>query len=60
VQSGRDGGNRGTTHACKLEDLSGQILEHSGNIDSSLGANTHLVLGICLEETLDMTVGKLD
>jgi hypothetical protein len=47
------------THACELEDLSGQVLKNSGDIDSSLGSNTHLVLGVLLEETLDTTAGEL-
>jgi hypothetical protein len=32
----------------------------SGNVHSSLGANTHLVLGVCLEETLNTTAGELE
>jgi hypothetical protein len=42
-----------------VSDLSGQILEHSGKVNGSLGANTHLVLGICLEETLNPAAGEL-
>ena len=53
-------GDKGMTHACELEDLGGQVLENSGNVDGSLGANTHLVLGVCLEETLDTTAGELE
>lgn len=48
------------THACELEDLGGQVFENGGDIDGSLGANTHLVLGVCLEETLDTTAGELE
>lgn len=48
------------THACELENLSSEILEDGGNVDGSLGANTHLVLGVCLEETLDTTAGELE
>lgn len=47
------------THACELENLSSEILEDGGNVDGGLGANTHLVLGVCLEETLDTTAGEL-
>jgi hypothetical protein len=47
------------THACELEDLSGQVLENGGDIDGSLGTNAHLVLGVLLEETLDTTAGEL-
>lgn len=75
AQSGREGGKLGSirlalqrkgcgdggmTHACKLEDFGSQVLENCGNIDSGLGANTHLVLGIGLEETLDTTAGELE
>lgn len=45
--------------ACELEDFGSQVLENSSNVDSSLGADTHLVLGVCLEETLDTTAGEL-
>lgn len=51
---------RGVTHTCELENFGGQILEDSGNIDCGLGANTHLVLRVCLEETLDTTAGELE
>jgi hypothetical protein len=48
------------TDACKLEDLSGQILEHSGHVNGGLGANTRLFLSACLEESLDTTAGELE
>lgn len=48
------------TYACELEDFGSQVLENSGNVDSSLGADTHLVLGVCLEETLDTTTRELE
>lgn len=48
------------THACELEDLGSQVLENGGDIDGSLGADTHLVLGVGLEETLDTTTGELE
>lgn len=48
------------TYACELEDFGSQILENGGNVDSSLGADTHLVLGVCLEETLDTATGELE
>lgn len=56
----REGGDSGMTHACELEDFGSQVLEDSGNVDGSLGANTHLVLGVRLEETLDTTAGELE
>lgn len=48
------------THSCELEDFSGQVFEDSGNIDGSLGSNTHLILGVVLQETLDTTAGELE
>lgn len=48
------------THACELENLSSEIFEDGGNVDGGLGANTHLVLGVGLEETLDTTAGELE
>lgn len=56
----RHGGDKGVTHACELENLSSEIFEDGGNVDGGLGANTHLVLGVCLEETLDTTAGELE
>ena len=41
------------TYACKLKDFGSQILEDGGDIDSCLGTNTHLVLCVLLQETLD-------
>lgn len=48
------------TYACQLEDFGSQILEDSGHIHGGLGADTHLVLGVGLEETLDTTAGELE
>ena len=47
------------TYSCKLEDLGGQIFEYSCDIDGSLGADAHLVLGVLLEEALDTTAREL-
>jgi hypothetical protein len=47
------------THSCKFEDFSGEIFEDGRNINSCLGSNSHLVLGVVLQETLDTTAGKL-
>lgn len=47
------------TYACKLKNFSSQILEHSGDVDGSFGADAHLVLGVRLEKPLDTTAGKL-
>jgi hypothetical protein len=48
------------SHPCELENLGGQVLKNSGNIDGSLGANAHLVLCVCLQETLDTAAGELE
>jgi len=45
--------------SCKLKNFGSQVFEDSSNIDSSLGSNSHLVLGVVLQETLDTTAGKL-
>lgn len=47
------------THACELEDFGSQVLENGGNVNGSLGADAHLVLGVGLEETLDTTTWEL-
>lgn len=47
------------THSCQLENFSGKILQNGGDIDGGLGTNTHLVLGILLQETLDTTAREL-
>lgn len=47
------------TYASELENLSSQILEDGGDIDGSLGADAHLVLGVVLEEPLDTAAGEL-
>jgi len=46
--------------SCELEDFSGQVFEDGGNINCSLGSNTHLILGVVLQETLDTTAGELE
>jgi glucose-6-phosphate dehydrogenase assembly protein OpcA len=48
------------THSCQLEDFRRQVFEHSGDIDSRLSTNTHLVLRVVLQETLDTTAGELN
>ena len=49
----------GDTYACELEHLGGEILQNCGDIDGCLGADTHLVLGVLLQETLDTAAGEL-
>lgn len=47
------------THSCKLEHFSGQVFENSCDIDGCLGADSHFVLGVVLQETLDTSTGEL-
>lgn len=47
------------TYASEFEDFGSQILEHGGNVDCCLSSNTHLVLRVGLEETLDTAAGEL-
>ena len=56
---GEEGNEDRVTHSCQLEDLGGQVFEHGCDIDGSLGADAHLVLGVLLEETLDTTAREL-
>lgn len=51
------GGTR--TYSCKFEDLGSKVFENSSNVNGSLGANTHLVLGVLLEKALDTATGEL-
>lgn len=48
------------TYASELKHFGSQVLENGSNVDSCLGADTHLVLGIRLEETLDTATGELE
>jgi hypothetical protein len=48
------------THTCELENFSGEVFKNCGNVDGSLGAHAHLVLGVVLQETLDTTAGELE
>lgn len=52
-------GTNGYTYACELQHFGSEILENSRNVDCSLGADAHLVLGVVLQETLDTTTGEL-
>ena len=47
------------THSCKLKNFGCQVFEHGCDIDGSLGADAHLVLGVLLEEALDTTAREL-
>jgi hypothetical protein len=67
-RNGKDGSWKGwvvevegkdSTYACQLQHLSRQVLQHSGNINRSLCADAHLVLGVVLEETLDTSAWEL-
>jgi len=44
----------------KLEDFGGEIFQNSSDVDGSLGAYAHLVLGVVLEETLYTTARELE
>jgi hypothetical protein len=48
------------THSCQLENFSGEVFEDSCDVYGGLSSNTHLVLGVVLQETLDTTAGELD
>jgi len=50
---------RTETYSCKLEDFGSEVLQHSGHIHGRLGADTHLVLCVLLQETLDTAAGEL-
>ena len=58
-RDGMHGKDSRVTHSCKFENLGGQVFKHGCNIDGSLGADAHLVLGVLLEEALDTTTGEL-
>ena len=45
--------------AGKLEDFGGEVFEDGRHVYGGLGADTHLVLGLRLEETLDTAAWKL-
>ena len=43
----------------KLEDFSSEVFEDCCDIDGGLGTDSHLVLGLRLQETLDTTTWEL-
>jgi len=45
--------------SCKLQNFSGKVFKNGCDIDGGLGSNTHLVLGVVLQETLNTTAGEL-
>ena len=45
--------------ACELQDLSGQVLENSGRIDSRCGSNTTVRAHSALQESVDSTHREL-
>lgn len=49
----------GMTHSCELKDFSSQVFEDGSNVDSSLGSNSHFVLGVVLQKTLDTSAREL-
>ncbi len=48
------------TYPCKLENFRSEIFEDSGNVDSCLSFNTHPLVSVVLQETLDATTGELE
>lgn len=48
------------TYACQLQNLRSKVFQDCSDIDGRLGADTHLVLGVGLEETLDTTARELE
>ena len=48
------------THSCELENFSGEVFKDGCNIDGSLRSNSHLILGVVFQETLDTTAGELE
>lgn len=47
------------THSCKFENFGGEIFENSGNVNGGLRSNSHLILRVVLQETLNTTAGEL-
>lgn len=48
------------TYTCQLEHFSSQVLEDCSDVNSSFGADAHLVLSVGLEETLDTAARELE
>lgn len=47
------------TYSCKFENFSCEVLEDSSDVDGSFRTDTHLVLSVVLQETLDTTTREL-
>jgi hypothetical protein len=47
------------THSCEFENFSSKVLKNGSNVTSCLGSDSHLVLGVVLQETLDTTAREL-
>lgn len=43
----------------QLKNLGGEVLENRRRVDGRLGTDTHVVLGACLQVTVDTTDGEL-
>lgn len=48
-----------STHSGELEDFGGEVLKNGGHVDGGLGSDTHLVLGVVLEEALNTSAWEL-
>jgi hypothetical protein len=59
VCCGNDFSYEKTTHSCEFKNFSGQVFENSSYINSCLGSDAHLILGIVLQEPLDTSTRKL-
>lgn len=51
--------NKNGTYACQFENFGGEILENSGDVNSSFSSDSHLILAVLLEEALDTTAREL-
>lgn len=49
----------GTAYTSEFKNFCGEILEDCGHVYGSFGTDTHLVLGVVLQETLDTTAWEL-
>lgn len=47
------------THSGELENFGGEVFKDGSHVDGGLGSDTHLVLGVVLEEALDTSAWEL-
>jgi hypothetical protein len=58
-QSRWDCGGDMKTYPGKFKHFGGQVLEYGSNVNSCLGADAHLILGVLLEKPLDAPAREL-